>query len=183
MSEEWKPVVGFEGYYEVSDMGRVRSLDRVVSGKDGCTLSIKGQMMRPRPNTTGYPFVRLRMRGKRGGYTVHRLVAKAFIPNPDNLAEINHKNEDKTDNRVANLEWCDHSYNMRFGTRGERCRKKADCHAVVQMDMEGNVIAEFEAIKLAARVVGINNAETITKCCKGTRPSAGGYKWKYKTVK
>jgi len=183
MMEVWKPVVGYEGLYEVSNLGRVRSLDRVVSGKDGCTLSIKGQMMHPTLNTTGYPFVGLRKDGKRGMYTVHRLVAKAFIPNPDNLAEINHKNEDKTDNRVANMEWCDHSYNMRFGTRGERCRKKADCHAVVQMDMEGNVIAEYEAIKVAARVVGINNAETITKCCKGTRPSAGGYRWKYKTVK
>ena len=179
MSEVWKDIVNYEGFYQVSNLGRVRSLDRY----DNRGIFHESQIIKPKQHPCGYYGIGLWKEGKQSQFLIHRLVAQAFIPNENDLPDINHRNEDKTDNRVANLEWCDHIYNMRFGTRGERCRKKADCHAVVQMDMEGNVIAEFEAIKVAARVVGINNAETITKCCKGARPSAGGYKWKYKTVK
>lgn len=117
--EEWRTIKGYEGLYEVSSYGRVRSLDRYVkSGYESYRLH-KGKVLSPIIATNGYLFVGLQ--GRR--LSVHRLVAKAFIPNPDNLPEVNHKDEDKTNNVVDNLEWCDHSYNINYGARTERQKK------------------------------------------------------------
>ena len=110
--EIWKPVKEFEDLYEVSNIGRVRSLRRnkILSTPN----RIAGR---------GYPFLYLYRNGKRDSQMVHRLVAKAFIPNPNNYDEVNHKDEDATNNVVTNLEWCTHSYNMNYGTRNYRAGK------------------------------------------------------------
>ena len=119
--EEWRPVVGYEGLYEVSNIGRVRSLDRYVKGKGKSYFLHKGRVLSPGMKPEGYLVVRLQRRT----FYIHRLVTEAFIPNPDNLPEVNHKDEDKTNNRVENLEWCNHKYNMNYGTRNIRAKETA----------------------------------------------------------
>ena len=127
MKETWKPIVGYEGLYEVSNLGRVRSLTRLSkfrnrSGKLDERV-IKGRIMRPQKQRTGYLNVGLSKDGKVTLFRVHRLVAAAFIANPEGLYEVNHIDEDKTNNRADNLEWCDHKYNNNYGSkprRGER---------------------------------------------------------------
>ena len=124
MTEEiWRPVVGYEGLYEVSSYGRVRSLDRYVKGKS--YRLHKGKVLSPGKNSRGYLSIVLSYNGKHKIITVHRLVAQAFLPNPDNFLEINHKDEDKTNNNVTNLEWCDHKYNVNYGTRNIRAKETA----------------------------------------------------------
>ena len=122
MIEEWRPVVGYEGLYEVSSYGRVRSLDKYVKGKGESYRLHKGKVLSPVIKDNGYLQLKLYCNGKFYKKYVHRLVAQAFIPNPDNLLEVNHIDEDKINNRADNLEFCDHKYNMNFGTRQERYR-------------------------------------------------------------
>lgn len=120
-SEEiWKPVVGYEGLYEVSSLGRVRSLDRYDSNNH----FLKGRILRLCVDTKGYLKVGLSSNGKVKTYMVHRMVVEAFIPNPDNLPEVNHIDEDKKNNRVDNLEMCDRKYNMNYGSRMDKVRDK-----------------------------------------------------------
>ena len=119
--EEWKDIEGYEGLYQVSSFGRIRSLDKTVICKNGREFFMKGRIIRTRPNNRGYIMVGLHKNKNFKLCLVHRLVAKAFIPNPDNLPQINHKNENKYYNHVSNLEWCDNWYNEHYGTRIERC--------------------------------------------------------------
>ena len=114
--EEWKSIPGYEGLYEVSSYGRVRSLDRYDSRnclRSGCILKQKN-------NGNGYLICSLSKNGIVKNKYIHRLVAEAFIPNPSNIKDVNHKDEDKTNNIVDNLEWCDHKYNCNYGTKIER---------------------------------------------------------------
>lgn len=120
--EIWKPISGYEGYYEVSTLGRVRGVDRTrrMVSKKGLehTAFVKGVTIKPHYDSRGcYQIVGLNKNGKHHTRLVHRLVAETFIPNQDNLPEVNHIDEDKTNNAVSNLEWCDHLYNNRYGTK------------------------------------------------------------------
>lgn len=118
-SEEiWKDILGYEGLYQVSSFGRVRGLDRY----DSMNRFWKGRILKSQTGTGGYLFVQLCLNGKVKAYSVHRLVAETFIHNPDNLPQVNHLDEDKTNNRVENLEFCDSKYNVNYGTRIERIR-------------------------------------------------------------
>ena len=119
--EEWRAVPGYEGLYEVSSYGRVKSIDRYVKSKS--YRLHKGKVLSPGKDRNGYLFVVLSYNGKHKGITVHRLVAESFIPNPDNLPQVNHKDEDKTNNNVDNLEWCDAKYNSNYGTARIRERE------------------------------------------------------------
>ena len=124
MNEEiWKPIEGYEGLYEVSNTGRVRSFDRYVKYSNGQIHLHKGKVLSPIKDTDGYLQVVLHCNGKCKTIKVHRLVAQAFIPNPDNLPQINHKDEDKLNNCVENLEWCTAKYNINYGTRNIRRRE------------------------------------------------------------
>jgi hypothetical protein len=114
MDEIWKPIPGYEGYYEVSNTGKVRSLTRTVIMKDGKPRPIKGRELKPKINN-GYPTVNLSKNGTVKTIRIHRLVALTFIPNPDNLPIINHKDENKQNNNVNNLEWCTYEYNNNYG--------------------------------------------------------------------
>lgn len=117
--EIWKDIEGYEGLYQVSNMGKVRSVDRI-----DCTgHRLNGKILRPRMNSGGYLLVNLHNEGEQKTFTVHRLVAQAFIPNPEGLPQINHKDEDKTNNIVDNIEYCDRKYNCNYGTRNERVAK------------------------------------------------------------
>lgn len=123
MDEIWKPVVGYEGLYEVSNLGRVRSVDRYVSfgrwGDNGQTRFRKSHLLSPKIDE-GYYRVALSKDGVKKLFKVHRLVAQAFIPNPDNLPVVNHKDEDKSNNIVTNLEWCTIQYNSTYGSSIEK---------------------------------------------------------------
>ena len=126
MKETWNSVKGFEGKYEVSTKGRVRSVRHLVKGKNGTMHYRKGQILKPQTGSS-YSQVYITVNGKQKWFYVHRLVAESFIPNPNNLPMINHKNEVRTDNRVENLEWCDAKYNINYGTcrnRISQARKK-----------------------------------------------------------
>jgi hypothetical protein len=171
----------------VSNLGNVKSLERTITGKNGSIKPVKEKIIKPYAIKKGYLVVSLYKEGKREKYLVHRLVAEAFIPNPDNLPFINHKNEIKTDNRATeNLEWCDSKYNMNYGTRNQRASKKMTNHPklskpVLQYDLEGNFIKEWYSVREVERKTGFNQS-CISACCRNTNHyrTAYGYIWKYK---
>ena len=122
-----KPVKGYEGYYEVDQFGRVFSLDRIVRVTDGSRVydkPLKGGQMKQSMHDKGYKTVALTKDGKTKTVFVHRIVAEAFIPNPDNLPMVNHMDEDKTNNFAENLEWCTASYNRTYGKAIEKHARK-----------------------------------------------------------
>lgn len=123
MTEIWKAVKGYEGLYEVSNLGNVRSLDRPFKNKQGIAIR-KGRILTPfYEEQKGYYQVRLSKDGKNKTHRIHRLVASAFLDNPHNYTDVNHKDEVKTNNNVDNLEWCTRKYNNNYGTKPERTRK------------------------------------------------------------
>lgn len=109
--EIWKDIDGYPNY-QVSNLGRVRSLDRIITTKKGMVRNLKGKIMTPNPDLNNYQHLLLSKEGEQSGFLVHRLVAQAFLPNPDNKPEINHINTIRTDNRVENLEWCTRKENV-----------------------------------------------------------------------
>ena len=120
MEEIWKDVKGFEGFYQVSNLGRVRSLDRISVSENRSAQKIKGTIKKVKVGKNGYYMVMFYKDSKYKCAYVHRLVAQAFIPNPDNLPQVNHKDEIRTNNCVDNLEWCDSKYNNNYGTKIDR---------------------------------------------------------------
>ena len=162
MIEIWKPIKGYEGKYEVSNYGNVRSKHKLLKGQE----------------SGGYQKVYLYKDNTRHGYKVHRLVAEAFISNPNNYRCVNHKDENKLNNFVDNLEWCTHKYNTNFGScinrRSQKHHKK-----VIQIDSKGNKVY-WDSIIEASLSLGIDRS-SITKAAKQKRHSAGGYRWIYDT--
>lgn len=153
MVEVWKDIPGYEGCYQASNLGRIKSLDRDVY-RGGIIKHISGCMMSLRETDDGRIKVDLRKDGFKKTFKVHRLVALAFLPNPDNLREVNHKDENPKNNRLDNLEWCTHIYNCKYGTRNERryesgggSRRKP----IGKYDKDGNLVATYTCIKSAAR--------------------------------
>lgn len=131
----------------------------------------------PARTPRGYHYVSLYKDGRQKSSTVHRLVAKAFVPNPMDLPMVNHKNEDKTDNRADNLEFCTQSYNNNYGTRNERAAK-ANSKPVLQYDKSGNLVKEWPSVSEVERQTGWFNT-CISACCLGKRKSAYGFVWRY----
>lgn len=184
MNEEWRPVKGFEGIYEVSNLGRVRSLDRVLTLRNGRTQPIKGRIMKLGLHYKGYVRLMLSNGGDREhSHFVHRLVAEAFIPNPGDLPEVNHKDQDKGNNRADNLEWCTHKENSRYGDRGARIGAWHLANSprrvpINQLDMDGNYLRTFPSQAEAARQVH-GSQGTISSVVGRKKKSAYGYKWEY----
>lgn len=174
MSETWKTIPGFEGYYEVSNLGRVRSLNRTVTSSRGKQYIKRGRIRKPILNdTTGYYAVVLCGEKTKKTMTVHRLVAMSFLENPQNYNCVNHKNENKRDNRVENLEWCSKAYNNNFGSR-----KTASDKPVVAKHMITGERAVFQNARMAAKKTGANY-KNISACCRGKRRQAAGYEWRF----
>ena len=184
MEEIWKDVAGYEGKYQVSNLGRVKSLSRTINHSDGKNITRHGKILTPFKNAKGYCLVDLRNKA-RHTVQVHRLVAQAFIPNPENLPQVNHKNENKTDNYVENLEWCTAKYNSNYGTRNIRRSKSMIGVLVNRKDQSKRVLCVetgeiFDSISDIQRKKGINshgvsNVLNNVKYCH----TAGGYHWQY----
>jgi hypothetical protein len=163
--EEWRVIEEFPQY-------KISNLGRVINTKKNTLMTIT-----IRPN--GYSVVKLSMNNIARERKVHRLVAIAFIPNPNNYDCINHKNEDKTDNRVENLEWCNHQHNNIYGTRIKRQSDKIKIK-VKQCDMQGNIIKEFNSINEAAeelKILACNISNCLHRKQKSTPRNL--YTWKF----
>lgn len=179
--ELWRPVVGWEGLYEVSSHGRVRSLDRVVekiewNGKKYQRL-YRGKILSINLMNTGYCSATLCLDGRCKPIGVHRLVAQAFIPNPDNLPCVNHKDECKSNNHADNLEWCSHYYNNHYKDRMERAAKSKS-RPIEQLSLTGEHIAFFPSAAIAARELNIR-PNHLYSVLTGNRKTNYGYRWRY----
>lgn len=185
MNEIWKDIPGFEGLYQISNMGRVKSLGRVFSNSRW-----KNRVCKPRIlkgiSKHGYLYVVLCDHFHQKTSTqVHRLVASAFVPNNSNLPFVNHIDENPGNNRADNLEWCNAEYNANYGTRNRRIAKEAmnasHCSKPVgQYTLDGTLLCKFVSAAEAERQTGIYRG-TICRVCKGKAKSAGNFYWKYTT--
>lgn len=185
--EVWKDIRGYKGYYQISNLGKVRSLLRTFVCKDGKPQTKPMVILKHCVHKDGYHFVELTKNNKRKHVLVHRLVAETFILNPDNKSEVNHISGNKDDNSISNLEWVNRSENMRhridvLGFKGGlygKLGKLNPRHKIVQQIQNEKVIAEFYGSHEAERITGISSG-SIRAACRGTHKTAGGYVWKYK---
>jgi len=192
--EEWKDIEGYEGLYQVSNYGRVKSLQREIAYKDGRKKTIQEKILHTFISNLGYYHVMLSKNGVPKRYKVHRLVAKAFIPNPNNLPIINHKDENPKNNFVENLEWCTQKYNVNYGTMIERCRKKLINRIDISKEVEqytfgGDLVETFKSVSEVERKYPQFKTSSVSRCCRGgqivnskwqTITKYKGYVWKYK---
>lgn len=191
--EKWKEIPGYDGKYEVSTYGNVRCVNYRRSGKS--------QLMKLQLSKHNYFMITLRQEGKNVNRAVHRLVALTWIPNPNNLPEIDHINSDPSDNRIENLRWCtkqENHQNPATIAKRKLIKPKSKPYSknpiteqrrrqislalskpVVQMNLLRKVIREFESITQAGKETNAHPS-AINKCCRGKAKSAGGYKWRYK---
>lgn len=181
--EEWRDVKGYEGLYQVSNEGRVKSLERVIIRNDGVTQTIKEKMLKLTIDKDGYLIANISVNGITYKKRVHRLVAQAFIPNPANLPIINHKDECKTNNFVENLEWCTCKYNLNYGTNpariSERVRNnKYLSKEIAQMTLDNNIIRIFPSIHEVERELGLFHTN-VSSCALGKQKTCGGFRWQY----
>lgn len=175
MEELWKDIPNFEGYYQASNLGRIRSVDRYVKYKntDGVALR-KGKILSPKTSNKGYLETTLMKEGKNYYKRIHQLIASAFLPNPNNYPYINHINENKKDNRVENLEWCTPKYNTE-AYHESRIQ-------VFQYTLQGKLLKIWHSITKAAESIGLDKTG-IQHCCNGNKlKTYGGYIWSYKSL-
>lgn len=163
IKEEWKSAYGYEGFYLISSLGRIKSVKT-------------GKIRKPyTKNKSGYHLMHLYKNAETKYVLVHRLVAKTFIDNPNNYEQVNHKDENKQNNCVDNLEWCTPKYNMNYGN----CQKnKADGQSikVIQKTIDGKVLHVYKSGKQAGIETGISS-QNINRCVNGKVKTAGGFMW------
>lgn len=174
--EKWKPVKGYEGFYEVSDEGRVRSLDRYTrnSRNGNFTRFVKGRVKK-QSNRGGYLCVTLNRDGKYKTVLVHRLVALAFLDNPSHLPQVNHKDENKRNNRVDNLEWCTAEYNVCYGTRTNRMAATQSRAVIASKD--GHDWKRYPSL-MSTKADGMNPSN-VKYACDGRFSTMYGFTWRW----
>ena len=177
MIEIWKDIKGYEGLYQVSNLGRVKRLEHKRYDRNQI---LKERIIKTTyPKNGWYPYLSLCRNGIYKNHNIHRLVAEAFIPNPNKYPIINHIDGNKQNNSLDNLEWCTFSHNNR-----EACRlglNKGTAKTTLQFDKQGNLIKEWFSTRKAEKELKIANGK-VSDCCIGKRKSAGGFIWKYKEV-
>ena len=176
--EIWKDIEGYESLYQVSNFGRIKSLERTIQHKTcyGGLYHVKGRILKPKIEKDGYFRISLTKNGIKKYYRLNRLVAQAFIPNPNNYPIVNHKDENKLNNNADNLEWCTQKYNVNYGNAINKKKEKLSIK-VNQYDLNGVFIKTWNSINDAIRYY--NNNTQICQCCKGKRNNVCGYLWKY----
>lgn len=172
MNEVWMPVNGFESLYEVSNMGRVRSLPRKTT---------RGKILSPSIDKDGYYRVNLVDGERSKTYSIHRLVAQAFIENVANLPIVNHKDENKQNNRADNLEYCTVKYNTNYNGSAIK-RGATQRRAINQYDSRGNLVAKWSGAVEIERCLGYRHCN-ISLVCQGKRKTANGFVWRYANEK
>lgn len=184
--EEWKSIRGYEGLYEISSLGRVRSLDRKVKVNYGIEhyKTLKGVVLKCQKDRYGYLYIPLSKNGHKQKLKVHRLVAEAFIPNPNNKPCIDHINTIKDDNRVENLRWVTYEENMNNeltlkNIKGCQVGDKSSCSkSVVQISLDGKIIKRYGSIRETTRETGFDK-RYISKCCNGKKEMYKNYIWMF----
>lgn len=166
MKEIFKDIKGYEGLYQISNLGNVKRIK-----KENYILC------KPSKDSRGYKQIVLTKDKKRKSFKVHRLVALAFIDNINNYKEINHKDENKLNNNVTNLEWCTRKYNCNYGNRNYKCTRHR-LHRIAQYNKQNDLVGEYPSLKEAEKITGIKY-QNISSCCRNIKKSAGGYIWKY----
>lgn len=190
-NEIWKDIPEFNGFYQASNMGRIRSVDRekyVESNNQYSYYSsirnLKGAVRKPSIDKYGYYFVSLNKNGKKKKCLIHRLVFEAFNGSISEGLQVNHINEIKTDNRLSNLNLMTAKENVNWGTRNEKCSKKLknrkdQSKIVIQLNNNDGVIKEWNSLSEIQRELGYNKSN-ILKACNGKYKQAYGFKWQYK---
>mgnify|MGYP001324232801 FL=1 len=188
MDEIWKNIEGYEGLYQVSNLGKVRSLDRITLYLSGRKVFTHGRNLKLGYNNVGYVYVFLIKNKIKSFFLIHRLVALAFIPNVSNKPEIDHINTIRDDNRVCNLKWVtkkENRNNPNTKISNKISNKKAKRKwlevlekKVIQLDLNGNFIREFKSLHAIEREFGYNRAN-IARCCKGVKKTCYGFKWMF----
>ena len=176
--EVWKDIKGYEGLYQVSNMGRVKSLERTATGKNGSKRPIRERILKTSPNNRDYLLVNLcNGSGKVKSFKVHRLVCEAFHENTENKPCVNHIDEDKTNNTASNLEWCTYEENNNHGSRNARMAKALSI-PVGQYTTEGVLVKVWQSTHEVERQLGFGSSY-ISAVARGKRKTAYGYVWKY----
>lgn len=172
----WKDIPGYNGY-QVSNRGEVRSKDRWVTREDGRKKFFRGMLLTPNLGRSGYVYVQLTVNGKNHTKVVHRLVATAFIPNPEDKQTVNHRDENRLNNCVENLEWMTMRENVCYNDGYSR-RVKSLCKAIEQYTVNGDFVRVWSGAQDAARVMG-KSPSSIRECAAGKRKAAYGYVWRF----
>lgn len=179
--ENWKDIVGFEGIYQVSDYGRVKSLSRYIERQNDKGYQVNEKILKQSFHTGGYKKVTLSKEGKTYNKFVHRLVGEVFMPNLNDFPQINHKDEDKTNNHISNLEWCDNRYNNIYGTKIERQKKSEYLQRVMNPIQGTNIVTGevvyFDSVNAASKQGFVRRG--IRECLCGNTKKHHGYKWEY----
>lgn len=186
--EIFKDIEGYEGLYQISNLGNVKSLARYKKNHNKLQ-KVEERILKANISNRGYYYVMLNKNGKQEHKMIHILMAKAFIPNINNYPIVNHKDGNKLNINLDNLEWCTYSHNnkeaYRLGLKIGAVKNKLGydnwkSKPIYQYDLDGNFIREWACSREVKRQLGIN-ASNIRACCNGQRNKAGGYMWKYKS--
>lgn len=182
--EEWKDIKGYEGLYQVSNEGRVKSLERIVIKKNRygkySQFKHKCKILKPQYDSDGYQIISLCVNGVPKTYKIHRLVAKAFIPNPEDKPEIDHINGVKNENNAENLKWSSHIENTNNTITKTPKNREDQSKKVYQYTLEGKLVAIWPSTRECGRQ-GFQQSN-VQKCCVGENKTYNGYKWSYKPL-
>ena len=188
LNEKWKYIENTNNLYQISNYGRIKAKAKKVNAGliNNKQVLRKERIIKLQKNNLGYLHTSISVNHMFKNINIHREVAKAFIPNPNNLPVVNHKDENPSNPRFDNLEWCTHKYNINYKNRNNKASKtmleKEDYfNRINQYDLDGNFIKQWRSIKNIEKNIKISR-KSVSRCCRGLQKTAGGYKWGYANI-